>query len=176
MEDNMKKLGFLFVIITVISLAGCASSGQGSGSTGDIFSVDLSTLVNVRNAEPLAPSPWQMYFIPFPDFPVDVTQFQRLTVKAKYFDIDGKEITQSDEKVMVVLIYDPEGDWGGPPLGPGPNTPVKEFNVGGFSGMISTNRGVRIRLNRAPGGILFQNNVAEVRYIEVTEITFHNGR
>ena len=173
----MKKFGFVIAIVTALVLIGCATGGGGGGAaagSGDEFNVDLSTLAFVRNEAPLA-ARWADHFIPFPEFPVDVTQFQRLTVKALYFDEDGEEITQGDGNVMVTLIYDPDGDWRGPEMGPGPNTPVKEFNVGGFSGMVSTDRGTRIRLNRAPGGILFQNANAAVRYIEVTEIKFHNG-
>jgi hypothetical protein len=172
----MKKLGFIIVIAVIFALTGCASSGN-TAAQGDIppFTVDLSTLSPLRNIEPFAPRPWQMHFIPFPEFPVDVTQFQRVTIRARYFDINGEEIPQGDEKVIVVLIYDPDGDRGGPPDGPGPNTPLKEFNVGGFSGQVSSDRGARVRLNRPLGGVMFQNNTADVSFVELTEITFHNG-
>jgi len=172
----MKKLGFLVMITVIIALAGCAGSGQSAAGDLEPYTVDLSTLAYVRNAQPLADRPWQMHFIPFPNFPVDVTLYQRVTIRANYYNADGEEIPQGDEKVMVVLIYDPDGDRGGPPMGPGPNTPLKEFNVGGFSGAVSSDRGVRVRLTQAPGGIMFQNNTTDVKFIEVTEITFHNGR
>jgi len=172
----MKKLGI--ILFTVYILTGCASTGQAASADNDLepFTVDLSTLPFVRNAEPFADRPWQMHFIPFPEFPVDVTKYQRITIRASYFNADGEEITQGDEKVMVVLLYDPNGDRAGPPMGPGPNTPLKEFNVGGYSGAVSTDRGVRIRLTQAPGAIMFQNNITDVKFVEVTEITFHNGR
>ena len=172
----MKKFGVILAILVALTLAGCASSGGSGGAASDLepYSVDLATLPFVRNEAPLA-ARWGDVFIPFPEFPVDVTQYQRITIRVKYFDEDGEEITPSDGKAMVSLIYDPEGDWRGPEMGPGPNTPLKEMNLGGFSDMVGGNRGVRIRLNRAPGAILFQSADAEVKYIEVTEIIFHNG-
>jgi hypothetical protein len=75
---------------------------------------------------------------------------------------------------MVSLIYDLKGDIRGPEMGPGKNTPLKEFNVGGVSGSVSSEKGVRITLTQQPGAILFQNSNAGVKFIEVTEITFHN--
>jgi len=73
------------------------------------------------------------------------------------------------------LVYDfNPGDLRGPAMGPGANTPVKEFNVGGFSGIISTDKGIRMRLTKPPKAILFQNNHVGVKFIEVTEITFHD--
>ncbi|MDR0501739.1 MAG: CsgG/HfaB family protein [Treponema sp.] len=137
------------------------------------YSVNLNALPLKRNDKPFA-NQWDDFFIPFPQFQVDVTKYQRITVKVKYFNANGREIEQSDGMAMLSLIYDPKGDWRGPEMGPGPNTPVKEFNLGGYSGQIHTNKGVRMNLTRAPGGILFQNSNANVRFIEVTEITFHN--
>jgi hypothetical protein len=74
------------------------------------------------------------------------------------------------------MIYDPQGDVRGPSMGPGANTPVKEFNVGGFSGMIHKDRGIRVTFKEAPKQILFQNNSgSQVAFIELTSMVFHNG-
>jgi hypothetical protein len=171
----MKKIWFILAVMVALALTGCATGGGGAASGDDLppFSVDLSTLPFVRNTDPI-PAQWGDFFIPLPPIPVDVTQYSRITIRAKYFDAGGAEITQGDGNIMVVVIYDPEGDWRGPELGPGPNTPLKEFNVGGFSGHVSSDRGVRTRLARAPGGLLFQTSNSDVKFIELTEFVFHN--
>jgi len=78
---------------------------------------------------------------------------------------------------MVSVIYDVTGDIRGPDMGPGPNTPVKEFNVGGSSGRIHKNAGLKIKFNKAPQAVLFQNTEAgkNVAFIEMTGMIFHNG-
>jgi len=176
----MKKFGVIFAIIMIVALAGCASGGGGgaakapAGGGGAPFVVDLSTLPAVRNTTPFAKN-WDDFLIILPTFPVDVTKYTRLTITAKYFNADGVEVEQQDSKIMAVLIYDPNGDIRGPASGPGPNTPVKEMNVGGFSGLINKDRGVRINLKQAPGALLFQNNDTSVRFVELTSFVFHNG-
>ncbi|MDR0300736.1 MAG: hypothetical protein LBI04_00285 [Treponema sp.] len=172
----MKKIGIVLAIALALTLVGCASSGgSSSGGGADLapYSVDLSTLPLVKNANPFTQN-WDDLLILFPAFPVDVTQYSRITINCKYYNAAGEEMPQSDSRVMVSLIYDPEGDIRGPAMGPGPNTPLKEMNVGGFSGLVNTDKGTRIRLKQAPGAILFQNNTLDVRFIEVTQITFHN--
>ena len=170
----MKKLGLILAVLTVLALSACASSGGGGGSNAEPFVVDLSTLSVVRNPQPLTRQ-WADVLIPLPRFDVDVTQYSRITIKAKYYDRNGVEIPQQDSVAIVTVIYDLDGDWRGPENGPGPNTPVKEFNVGGFSGVIHTDRGLRVNLRRAPEGILFQNNEATTAFIELTGLIFHNG-
>jgi hypothetical protein len=192
----MKKISAILAALVILTFAGCGTSGGSSGGAaaagGDAsYSVDLSTLravamggpgnntvgeptgETVRNRTPFAKN-YDDLMILFPQFPVDVTTFQRVTIKCKYFGADNEEITQGDSNAMVSLIYDLSGDLRGPEMGAGPNTPLKEFNVGGFSGQVSTDRGVRVRLSKAPAAVLFQNSNANVKFIEVTEITFHN--
>jgi len=194
----MKKIGIIFAIVVALTLvAGCASSGGGSsvsgGGGGDLkpYSVDLSTLsyrvfsnsgnnliTNVakgtKNATPL-PTQWDGVLFLFSDFPVDVTKYKRVTINAKYYDSTGAEIKQSDGKAMVVVIYDINGDLKGPELGAGKNTPLKEFNLGGFSGIVSTDKGTRLTLTKAPGGVLLQAADPSVKFIEITQFTIHNG-
>jgi hypothetical protein len=176
----MRKAGIIIAIIAILAVAGCATTGgaakSGGGAAGDAYYVDLTTLPLTRNASAFTKA-WDDLLIPLPEFPVDVTQFQRVTIRCNYFDAAGAEITQADSNVMVTLIYDPSGDIRGPSDGPGPNTPLKEFNVGGFSGAVSTDRGVRIRLTKQPGAILFQNNSgSKVAFIEITQLAFHNDK
>jgi len=179
-EKIMKKIGIILAIAIALTLVvGCASSGGSSGgkSAGGAdlkpYSVDLKTLPFVKNAKPFTKK-YDDLLIPFPTLSVDVTQFKRVTINCKYFNGNGEELPQADTMAMVSLIYDIKGDIRGPEMGPGKNTPLKEFNVGGFSGLVNSEKGVRISLNQPLGGILFQNSGDVVKFIEVTEITFHN--
>jgi len=200
----MKKLSVILTVVIALALVtGCASSGGGGGAAkggggGDKpYSVDLSKLVQVINDPPRQyedliktgnyktssalknPSPFlrkydNLLFL-IPELPVDVTKYKRVTINCKYYNSANEEVPQSDTKAMVTLILDVKGDMRGPDMGPGRNTPVKEFNVGGFSGLVSSDKGVRISLSQQPGAILFQNSDDLIKYIEVTQITFHNG-
>jgi len=192
----MKKLSVIFVILAVLAIAGCASSGGGGGSSGgaaasggaEPFSVDLSTVQvaswsyttkevgtpapGVKNAEPFSRQ-YDGIVIVLPELS-NVTAYKRVTIRCKYFNAVGEEIPQDNGKAMVVIAYDLTGDLEGPQMGTGPNTPLKEMNVGGFSGIVNTDKGSRVNLGKAPGGLLFQSSDGSVKFIEVTEITFHD--
>jgi len=182
----MKKICAILVVLVVLGLVGCASSSSGGDAP---YSVNLSRLravrlgpgdvvgeptgLSVRNRNAFTKN-YDDLFILFPSDMPDVTKYQRVTIRCKYFNEAGEEITQGDGNAMVTLIYDINSDKRGPEVGPGPNTPLKATNIGGFSGEVSTDRGVRITLSQKPAAILFQNSNAGVKFIEVTEITFHN--
>jgi hypothetical protein len=192
----MKKLGIVIAVFAILTLAGCASSGgSASGDGAPPFTVDLSTVNQhvrieesrgvdrigdslgpvMRNVEAYTGS-WQGAIFVFPDNFMDPTQYTRVTIRLKYFNAAGEELAPRDSMGMAVLIYDLEGTWHGPEMGAGPNTPLKEFNIGGFSGLADKDRGVRVRLNRAPKGIFIQKaQDANVAFVELAEITFHNG-
>jgi hypothetical protein len=191
----MKKLGVFFVVITMFGFAGCASLGGSSSGTAmetvyEPYSVNLGTLsfamfsnrdnsrtdvigVGVRNVNPF-PRIWDGVLFIFPEITVDVTKFTRITIRANYYDANGDEIPQGDSNAMVVLINDVTGDLKGPEMVPGNNTPLKEFNIGGSSCMVSTDRGTKVFLTQAPGGVLLQASSESVKFIEITEVTFHN--
>jgi hypothetical protein len=192
----MKKISVILAVLAILALVGCASSGGGGapaagGGGAAPYSVDLSKLravsmggagnntvgeptgLSVRNRDPFTKN-YDDLMILFPSDMPDITGYQRITIKCKYFNADGGEINQGDSNAMVSLIYDLAGDLRGPEMGAGPNTPLKEFNVGGFSGQVSTDRGSRVNFRQNPSAILFQNSNAGVKFIEVTEITFHN--
>jgi hypothetical protein len=176
----MKRLVLVLVVFlaaTAFAFAGGGGqkSGGGGGDGAPPYNVDLSLLPTVKNAAPIT-ARWGDFLILIPDLPgFDATKYSRVTINAKIFDAEGNEMAGSDSKIMVTLIYDPDGDIRGPEMGPGPNTPLKEFNVGGFSGLVSTDRGVRVRLSKQPGAILFQPNPGGgVQFIELTQLTFHN--
>jgi hypothetical protein len=175
----MRKIGVIIAIAIALTLVGCASSGGSSKSSGGgaalaPYSVDISTLPLVKNEKPFTRK-YDDLMIRFPELPVDVTQYSRVTITCKYYDENGVEIPQGDWHAMVSLVYDPSSSDRGPEMGPGGNAPLKEFNVGGYSGLVHQDRGVRmLKLKQAPKAILFQSCDDETKYIEVTGITFHN--
>jgi len=162
----MKKIGLIFLALFLVV-------GAVSLFAQDRLTVDLSTLPATKNDTPFAKN-YDDFLIRFPAWPASINwaNFNRVVVKAKYFNADGSERRQADGEAMVSLIYDLSGDIRGPDSGPGPNTPLKQFNVGGGSGSIHRDAGSAVRLTKAPEGILFQNSNVNVKFIEVTEITF----
>jgi hypothetical protein len=181
----MKKIGAILIAIAILGLAGCASKPKGDGPTVEPYEVDLSTMQvvaldgtplggTVKNPEPFTKN-YDDLMILFPPIDLDWTEYPRITVTVKYFGADGTEINQGDGNAMVSLIYDITGNIRGPDMGPGPNTPMKEFNIGGYSGTVHKERGSRSRLTKAPQAILFQCSNVNVKYIEVTSIIFHNN-
>ena len=188
----MKKISAILAALVILTFVGCASSGdsagRSAGGASGSYSVDLSTVkvsnwtratkaftapvAGVRNVDPFDKQ-YDGVLVHLYDLS-DVTGYQRVTIKAKYFNADGGEVGQGDGMAMVVLVYDVNGDLEGPEMGAGPNTPLKEFNLGGFSGQVSTDRGSRVSLRQNPGGILLQCSNANIKFIELTEVTFHN--
>jgi len=199
----MKKLGVVLAVLAIAALVGCGSGTAGGAAKGGggaaPFKVDLSklttlqiksgdsaeptlkgnytTIPGVKNKDPLTKA-WGdvLIFLPQDALPSDFSKYTRLTLTCKYYDASGAEIEQGDSNAIVSVIYDLKGDIRGPAQGPGANTPVKEFNVGGFSGMIQKDRGIRVTFKEAPQAVLFQNNSgSKVAFIEMTSMVFHNG-
>jgi len=172
----MKRMGIVAAVMVsfaVIGFTGCASGPERDPDA--YFAIDFEGWgLARRNAVPLG-AQWADFLIRFPDeiHDIDFRAFGRVTIRANAFNADGEPLA-GDDLMMVTLIYDMAGDIRGPEGGPGPNTPLKEFNVGGSMGQVHNRRGVPVRLTRAPEGILFQNSNAIVRYIEVVEVIFHN--
>jgi hypothetical protein len=187
----MKKFGIIFVVaLVVFGLVGCGSSGgkKAAGDSPDPFFVDLSTLtVTDLDGNPIGEGGVVKNPVAFTknyddmmilfNFPAgfDITAYSRITVKVDVFNADGGVIPPADTNAMVSLIYDIKGDIRGPDMGPGKNTPLKEFNVGGGSSSISRARGFPVRLSQNPQAILFQNSNIGVKFIEVKEICFHDS-
>ena len=188
----MKKLSVVLAIVTALALIGCASGGGAKGGGGDAapYSVDLGTLKQVlvtgnsnavgeatgetvKNRDPLTKK-YDDVLLLFPS-PIDASGWSRVTINCKYYNGEGGEINQGDGNVMVSMIRDINGDIRGPEMGAGGNIALKEFNVGGFSGAVSGKRGVRVRNDAPISAILFQSSNDVVKFIEVTEIVFHNG-
>jgi hypothetical protein len=180
-EYFMKKFGLVLLIIALVVASawagGKTDKGSSSGDGAEPFIVDLSTLPMVRNAAPFTKGYDDLLIeLPKSSLPSDFSKYTRLTITAIYFNGAGDELPQADSMVMVSMIYDVDGDIRGPSMGPGPNTPVKEFNVGGFSGLTHSDRGIRVSFKQPPQAILLQNNGGSpVMFIELTGLIFHNG-
>jgi len=188
----MRKFGLIIAIIA-LAFAGCASGGGGGGggggASGDAYVVDLSTMTLyavttgpdklgapignfVKNQEPLTKS-WEDVMLVFPSDLPDLTKYTRVTVVVKYYGPDGAELLAADSMGMASMIYDTNANWR---ADSGGNTVFKEFNIGGFSGMLHKPRGVRIGLSKNPGALLLQRNSGSpAAFIEVVAIAFHNG-
>ena len=183
----MKKFGVVLAAIAVLAFIGCASSGGGGGggSAAAPYIVDLSTMKavliaegdnagaptgeTVRNRDPFG-SKYDNHLILFsPAF--NASGYTRVTIDCKYFDAAGEEIPSGWEKAMVSLIVDTNGDIRNENR---PNVALKEFNVG-INGDVSKERGVRFKKCETLEAILFQNCDTDVKYIELTELVFHNG-
>jgi hypothetical protein len=200
----MKKLGLVLAIIALVAASvwagGKPDKGASGGGGAEPFVVDLSTLSSLVKNDPKASTEtmlkgdyqtaqslrntvafnggWQdqLIFLPAEVLPSDFSKYTRCTITCVYFDAAGEEIAQGDSNCIVSMIYDVLGDIRGPAQGPGANTPIKEFNVGGFSGLIQKDRGVRVTFSKPPQAVLFQNNSgSQVAFIELTGIIFHNG-
>ena len=159
-------------IIVFLALFAVVMGGAGLFSQ-DRLTVDLNALSAKRNTAAFTKNR-DDFLVRFPAFPdnINFSQYTRLIVRIKYFDAGNNEISQDDGQAMATLIYDPSGDIRGPENGPGPNTPLKTFNIGGPSSSISRDTGMVLRINSAPAAILFQNTSINVKYIEISEITF----
>ena len=194
----MKKLIVILVILTALTVIGCASTGEKDSKTETAvstpYSVDLSSVkyaifsnrgnsltkartrtkvlrTAVKNVEPLEQQYDGVVFI-LPEFP-DITKYQRVTVKAKYFNAAGAELRTSNGGAMIVIAYDPEGDLEGPEMAAGPNTPLKEFSFGNTS-LSHTDRGSRVRFSKNPGAILIQASNPDIKFFELTDVIFHD--
>jgi hypothetical protein len=173
----MKRLGIFFAIIalvTAFSVIACTSTG-GGGSKLERYKADLSTFEIIKNQTPLTKQ-WDGFKIPFPEFPEDITQFRRITVRARAYNDLGHDITGWSANGVLRLVWDlnlPEGD-----LKKSPNVIFNEVNCG-FEGLgqVTTNEGVLMgRLSKLPAGFFIECNSEDVKYLEITEVIFHNGQ
>nr|AFK83732.1 GARP complex subunit [uncultured bacterium 35A20] len=181
----------VFLAASAFAFAGGGAQKSGGGSDLPPYIVDLSTLTviqevddaltgepyqAVKNKTPLTRR-WGYFVVLFSDLPANITEYQRVCVKIKYYDADGNEMKGADSTAQLAMFYElkTEKSADGMHKDGNANLVFKEPNVGGFSGLLDKDRGVRIRLKQAPAGILLQAAQNEPKYIEVTAIVFHNG-
>jgi len=147
------------------------------------FKVDLSKLSNIKNETPFGEYGMVMILLPREALPPDFSKYTRLTITCKYYDANGVEIPQNDFNAMVGMVYDVKGNldsgWWKDTDFINRNMPVREYNVGGPSGQIHKDRGIKITFKEPPQGLFFQNHYSgqknNVAFIELTSMVFHNG-
>jgi hypothetical protein len=146
----------------------------------DRYTADLSKFEIIKNTTPI-PAVDRGFLIPFPEFPVDITQFKRITVRAKAYDAGGNDITAWTDNGVLRMHWDlslPDGDGSGQ-LKNSANTLFTEVNCGYEGlGQITHNEGVMMGLTpggRVPAGLSIESNSANVKFLEIVQITFHNG-
>ncbi len=178
----MKKIGVLFgVLLAVIAIVaigfaaiGCSSAGGGKTAALERYVVDLSLLEAKKNPTAFTKI-YDVWEVPFPEFPVDIKQFKNVTMTAKAFDTAGRDITGWQANAQVKLVV----DFNQPYDATGPNVLFHELNVG-FDGLgpLTTNGGSLTlfgSLETLPQGFIIQNSNADIAYIEITSLIFHNG-
>ena len=181
---KMKRFGVVIAIVALVAafaVIGCVSTGGGKGSNDERYTVDLSTLPAIRNTQPFAQIHDQL-MIDLSGLPIDVSQFRRVTIRLRAFDARNNIITGWNANGVSRLILDTTGYTQGTNEARfknlGGNVALMEVNTG-FEGLgaISSNEGVLMGIRSKPAalGLLIENNSNEVRFIEITEITFHNG-
>ena len=184
----MKKIAIVLVLcllVVGIAVAQDSVTVDISKLEGAVPSLSGDGTMVVRNQSRLTPSPgggndyaFWIQTLPEGTFPADApwATYDKIRVKFRYYRANGNAIRQGNSNCMVVIMYDAAGDSEGPPQGPGPNTPVKIFNVGGANGnvRISSPAGAPIRpLTKAPGGIVMQRQGnSSIATIELEELTF----
>ncbi len=174
----MKKNCILLAVIAIAAIGfsaiGCSSTGGGKTAVLERYVVDLSLLEAKKNPTAFTQI-YDVWEVPFPEFPVDIKQFKNVTMTAKAFDTAGRDITgwQANAQVKLVVDFTQPYDIAGP------NILFHELNVG-FDGLgpITGNLGVLTlfgSVETLPQGFIIQNSNADVAYIEITSLIFHNG-
>ena len=175
----MKKLKVLLSAIALIAsmtLVGCnqptgtganagtdtdASTGTGSTTQEWDGIVDL-TGKTTKNATAFTKA-YDGFVIDF-GRTVDLTQYSKLEVTAKFFDADNTEIAATWGLGQFLVLDDPQGDWGA-------HTIKTQYNLG-MQNWDSISTDTESLGSTNAKAIAIQNSTADVKYIEVTEIKF----
>jgi hypothetical protein len=181
----MKKLGVIFAIIALVTAFAVIGCGTGGGGKLERYQADLTKFQTIKNTAAFTKI-YDGFAVPFPEFDVDITQFRRITVRARCTNAAGDDITAWSHNAQVRLVLDLTPDEGAPARGgyndlhskkPRTNALFYEYNVG-FEGLgaLSSNEGILMGLGgRVPAGIYVDCSSDQVKFIEITEIIFHNG-
>lgn len=176
-EIFMKKFGILLAVVAIVAIgfAGCASTGGDAASDANQrYDVDLTLLKETKNPTAFE-SIYGVWEVPFPEFPVDIKQFKKVTMTAKAYDADGNDITAWTANAQVKLVMNFDEPW----ESAGPNVIFHELNVG-YPGLgpMTMDAGVSTffgAFETLPQGFIIQNSANEVKFIEITSLIFHNG-
>jgi len=129
------------------------------------YSVNLVGL-NMKNTEPTGDNYSNIWFSLAGAFPVDfdIANYSKFTVRAVFFDVNDEEINLANGLGQMCFATGSGTDWGG----------FLGSNIGNL-GMPGGTVDVVLpsAVNATPTRLYVQNMQVTVRYIEITEITFH---
>lgn len=169
-DKKMKKLKVLLGAIALIAsmtLVGCnqpAGSGAGADTGGAEETtwdgvIDL-TGKTVKNASAFA-NAYGGFVIDF-GRTVDVSQYSKLEVSAKFYDENNDEITAAYGLGQFIVLDDPAGDWQANAIKTQYNLGIQNWDPIDTENLAST----------TAKALVVQNSSKTVKYIEVTEIKF----
>lgn len=175
----MKKITIVLALFLLVGLVGAFAQ--------DSFSYDISKFPVTRNATAFTKQ-YDDFFIPLPEVSEDLTRYRNVIIRAKSFDADGNLITRGHNKAMATILVDSSlvaTNMDAPAIRQDghSNHIWKGFNISNRDNLpgsdaVSSNRGApaMIRGKANPTGILLQNLNADVKFIEIEEITFLRPR
>jgi hypothetical protein len=168
---TLKFTEFLFVKGTAEDLEGGPTEPPEPGYEpnpvvdGEDYTVKLEGL-QVRNEEPATAAYANLFYDIREAFPdnFDIMKYDKFTVLAKFFDAEGTEIELANG--LGQFIFASAGSYGN-------WISTTYANLGTAA---TTERTIRADyLTEAPKYLYIQNGTADVKFIEITEITFHWG-
>jgi uncharacterized repeat protein (TIGR02543 family) len=130
-------------------------------NAGEDYTVDL-TGKTVKNAEAWTAA-YGGFVIPL-DLPgtFPYGSYTKLTVEGTCYDPSDTALAADWGQGQIKVLKDAAGTW------EGGNEILTQYNIG------MQTSGISITLDSVPGGLLVQNSTADVAYIEITLIKFHN--
>ena len=166
----MKKLKVLLgalALIAAMALVGCnqpAGSGAGTGTGGAEETTTWDGVIDLtgkttKNATAFTKA-YDGFVIDL-GRTVDVSQYSKLEVSAKFYDENNDEITAAYGLGQFLVLDDTQGEWGA-------HTIKTQYNLGMQNWVIDTTN----LASTSAKAIAIQNSTADVKYIEVTEIKF----
>ena len=167
----MKKLKVLIgalALIASMALVGCNQPTGGTGNNGLTGGAEETTTWDgvidltgktTKNADAFAAA--YGGFVIDLGRTVDVSQYSKLEVSAKFYDENNDEITATWGLGQFLVLDDTQGDWGA-------HTIKTQYNLGMQNWEIDTTN----LASTSAKAIAIQNSDADVKYIEVTEIKF----
>ncbi len=167
----MKKLKVLLgalALIASMALVGCnqpAGSGAGTDTGGAEETTTWDGVIDLtgkttKNADAFAAA-YGGFVIDF-GRTVDLTQYSKLEVSAKFYDADNTEIAATWGLGQFIVLDDPAGDWKANAIKTQYNLGMKNWDPIDTENLAST----------SAKALVVQNSSADVKYIEVTEIKF----
>jgi len=160
------------IVITEIKFTGFKGDGGDVYTPNPIvpgadYTLKLTGLT-VKNATPTANNYANIWFDVSAAYPAEfnITDYAKITIRAKYFDVDDKEIYLTGGLGQIRFATT---EWGNPDGENYLGAMISHLGIAGETVNIDRPE----TLSATPTWLYVQNLQAAVRYIEITEITFH---